>query len=355
MGYRIGFFVQTVSGYSSHPYRLILRFIENHFEFQRIDFALNPKVQEYGRGWPVFIGEPVVFFEDSDGTISNTTSFSAIPIRERKEIENNGLEFLVPSINEVSPLLLFNGQIAIPCLEEGNKEQLFTSSLVLYHIIDTFYTNTFKTEAPDQCLKACKDAVRRFHHYIDNINLYAELATLKVVISDYLRTKVGDDDTYYVYRDASISSSIINSDTYLRQLVDIGHSELAKESGYTNHLEKYTWDILSKEGYVLGELKEDSLEKEKQRILARYSFDEHLAQLLYEGYQEEKRKQFISKKLIERLPEYKNAIMSQFHLDDIRINDDWRKKLRQWGVPNYDSERILSEMNEILKRITTVS
>lgn len=125
-----------------------------------------------------------------------------------------------------------------------------------------------------------KKIIAKFKEHIDSFHINEILSSIQVRVWDYYKSKIGDDDTYYIYREAKILNDSIKVDNYIKEIIGLGEHCIYKDSGYTNQLKKYAKDFL--ETHPLGDYTDDILEKEKQRLCSMYSKEEHMAYLFFE-------------------------------------------------------------------------
>ena len=94
-----------------------------------------------------------------------------------------------------------------------------------------------------------------------------------MTVSESFITKVGGDDRYKVYRTASISNEVASQDEYLRKIWGLGEECIHSDSGYTSAYNMRIKDL------IVGEYKDSVLEEEKNRLMLKYSKEEHLGYL----------------------------------------------------------------------------
>ena len=94
-----------------------------------------------------------------------------------------------------------------------------------------------------------------------------------MTVSESFINKVGGDDSYRVYRTASISNEVASQDEYLKKIWGLGEECIHSDSGYTSAYNMRIKDL------IVGEYKDSVLEEEKNRLMLKYSKEEHLGYL----------------------------------------------------------------------------
>lgn len=356
MKYKIGFFYNT-----PHYHSLYYTFESDHFEFKlsSLSYEGNHPHQYSNMGYYSF-DYPVIYEEDDMGRMVNARLLSSIPVHEQHTLTGKGFEILIPPRNGDTPKVFLDGT----CLIEGNdtedKTTIFNNTVLFYFSIQ-FYSLAVKNPVlPEDKLKACIAAMKEIRLYLNNLDLYKELDSLSVRVYGHLRCKIGDDDTYSVYRIADSSSEVIRKDSYLSSLIGIGEQCIWRESAYSGHLESDAWKYLSEEGYLRGTYDNEMLEKEKNRIIKLYSEDTHIGHLLYDRYQENQRKTHFAYTWDSKLNDFKRILYQGFNFDRIEGNIKLQKMTYPLGSSGYKTvssdtqESVLKEINTYLFTLTLV-
>ena len=351
--YKFGYYIVTSSGFDKSPERLLCVLKKGRLSFAMANIDLSPAMKDYHSPYLYYLGLPVVYMQSKDGVISDIFPVKDIPVAQKESLNGKGFEIEIPSGKDDSPKLWLNGKCIINYTDPSQPIPMFSNAVMLIHIGEAFYKQCHKFTNLASFEEASVNKVKELSSSIKAINLHKELEGLKVRISDYLKTKVGDDDTYYVYREAYVDSPIIKNDTYLSNLVGLGEREIARDSGYSNNLAFNIWNSLSAMGYYMGEYDEAKLEQEKLRIISNYSFEEHLGTLLGETLYDYRRKESLSEKMKDDIMVYTSILNEQFHVADINKNDEWRKLAQKWSIPSSDHVNMLTMMNKIVENITT--
>lgn len=119
-----------------------------------------------------------------------------------------------------------------------------------------------------------KGVISKFKEYIDSIDLERILDSLWVKVWDYHRTKIGDDDTYSVYREAKLLDDTTITDSYLKYIIGLGKECIERDSGYTSYFQK--------PNIPFGVYENEVLAAEKRKIIDKYSKEEHMGWLFYD-------------------------------------------------------------------------
>lgn len=210
-----------------------------------------------------------------------------------------------------------------------------------------------KEASPAILIDTYMEYVKKLKRYLDKINIYELLSDLKVTVEDHLKTKIGGDDTYSIYRSAEVSSPIVQKDNYLQRIIGTCNTCIYKDSGYTNKLELYAKDFIK--DHPLGKYTGDMLEMEKQRIIARYSKEEHLGFLMAERFIEKEKNRAYELPLWETIlnDAYKDLFIN-FRLINIS-NDDRNFEKRMYVFRNrfIDVNKEIDAINSYVREITT--
>ena len=200
-----------------------------------------------------------------------------------------GFSFVIDESTLTSELL-FNGRTFIDSAVDGGISAKDLAHLLAKIVsakkVITKLNQTIKYLDPDDPQRR-KQVIKDFEKIINSFDINNILSSLNVEVSDYLRTKRGDDDTYYIYRKAELTDKSVIIDNYIDNLIGIGEKCIYKDSGYTNKLESYANSFL--EEHPLGVYKGEMLEKEKARIVSMYSKEEHMANLFFEQLDKQKK------------------------------------------------------------------
>jgi hypothetical protein len=255
---------------------------------------------------------PIVYKQDKLGQLNELTFLSSIPLRGRHSLTGIGLEFDIPlkhTIKESS--LWYNGQRLFSI---KSKENMLYKAIIYCHTIYTYYSQVNKWLSEEERIECYIELVNAIERYLDLINLDDILSDLNVNVYGHYRCKIGDDDTYTVYRTASLSSPVAKNDMYLKSLIGVGTKEIDKDSGYTSQLVRYSKEYLSSKGISFGNYSGNVIEKEKERIKSMYSRQTHFAYLLYCHELDIKYEKLSARGLIGLEENFKNFLEEGFHI-----------------------------------------
>lgn len=117
-----------------------------------------------------------------------------------------------------------------------------------------------------------RDVIKLIEEEVDKLDINSIIDSYKTTVSEWTKTKIGDDDTFY----SETHRCSYYSDAYLETILPIYHSEY-KDSGYTTN-----WPWTSKE-----EIDKMHLEDSRIREIAKksYSKEAHITYLIKEYIQ----------------------------------------------------------------------
>ena len=217
----------------------------------------------------------------SENRVYDVKFFIDFPIND--DADNcSGFSFLVKK-SEYTSTLMYNKEPFANNLIESDKEkkllQIITNIVVAKKQMSSLSEVAYYI-SPNSLEEEKKKVVRNFKKHIDSFDMNKILSSLYVNVWGHLRTKLGDDDTYSIFREAKLLDESIIIDDFIKKIIGLGKECIYKDSGYTNQLERYAEDFL--EFHPLGVYSGETLEREKQRILSMYTKEEHMAFLFYE-------------------------------------------------------------------------
>lgn len=178
--------------------------------------------------------------------------------------------------------------------------------------------------------------ITAFKKYLNSIDLRKMLSSLYVKVWDQYYSLRGSD-SYYVYRLAKFTDGTEIEDSYLKQLIGIGQICL-----FEDHCDSSSF---YKPNIPLGVYNQEELENEKQRIISKYSKEEHMTWLFYNLLYEQKHKQ-------EKWDYWEYYRQSSLHLLDENFNFSKIKEMVSSDLKCIDIEkRPLSKLNDYIFRI----
>ena len=365
MIFKIGFFYNLTHS-SSHDNRLLVVFDDNHISFKLFDSLLIPrKLNLYNLGYYDF-SMPVIYREDDKGDIVELLFFRDIPVYSDLS-RRDGFYIFSPSIewgnvpeyscdlNLLSDVdVLYNGQSVIDGNIIGAKIQSSIFKIVVqFYLVRNRVLLLRRESEPMTLMEPYLEQINEIKSYIDSVNISEIISDLHVSVEDFLRTKLGDDNTYYIYRTASVSNPLASEDQYISKIIGIGRTCIYKDCGYTNKLELYSSDFIKEHplGVYFGEI----LENEKKRILSKYSKEEHMGFLLADRFIERERRRGYELPKLERiLKKIIEILFVKFKLSVIS-NEDREFEKRMYKLTNRynDAKKELETINNSIKNATT--
>lgn len=176
---------------------------------------------------------------------------------------------------------------------------------------------------------------------VDSYNLEDILTSLSVVVTDFYRSKVGDDDSYSIDRTACIKDKSVKTDEYIDKVIGLGTECIHSDGGYTSNLRAYAPKI------YIGEYKGEELENEKKRILSNYSKAEHLSYIIFTKLEEKERAldEIGSWKIYK--DKTKDKLDSEFFIDTLSHIDE----RFFYGNYNVAFSDLLGKVNSLIRRI----
>lgn len=169
---------------------------------------------------------------------------------------------------------------------------------------------------PDEYRRTKEVITRDLKRIVESYNMKEILSSLNVVVSDFYRSKVGGDDSYRIDRSAWLSDKSAKTDEYINKVIGIGEKCIHSDSGYTSNLRAYAPDV------YIGKYMDEELEKEKQRILSKYSKEEHMAYLIFSKLEEKECAIIEREEWKEPINELKKRLESEFCLSKISEIDE---------------------------------
>lgn len=317
MSYKLGFFYNLPFSFR-HSNRLIVAFDYDHLTFRRIQKELLPRMNSSNMSYYSF-DYPILYTEDHSGEISSISFLSDIPVRYNTKIEGKGLELFVPFWGLKNPqnaCVCINDYLRVRTQETAPFVQIFDNGKELFTLPDflfrnrllyddnlldvnpasLFYRSVITYSILSRIVNSIRSNAKRFsvfsvlHDYSPFDNMYKVihgikdyvnsfeiedlLQDLEVEVSEHFRHKIGDDDSYSVHRQATLSSPIANNDNYLKNLIGIGGTQIYSDSGYCSA------ESMRLENLITGKYTGQILEDEKQKIISSYSKEEHLGYIL---------------------------------------------------------------------------
>lgn len=129
-------------------------------------------------------------------------------------------------------------------------------------------------------------------HKLHSIDLESVLSSLYVEVSDlYVHDRSECDWVYEVRRTAKLDENVI-VDKYIKDLIGLGERVVVHQNyGYKCNEEKESLEFIQE--HPLGVYKGRQLQREKKRILSKYSKECHMASLIFEEIGRQRKAEFI--------------------------------------------------------------
>lgn len=353
MDIKLGYFYNIINnGYNRN--RLLLYFAHNCLRFKLFDPALMPsnkKTTNMG-GYYRCLGDPVIYQEDVNGEVKSIIFLSDLQTFDNRD-EIMGFTIGEPDLVNKCTTLYYDGKDVFAD-EKLTSELLFYKSVIHHYAVRKKVWFLRHEADPKILIDPCLKYVKQIKTYIDTIDIAEILKDLKVTVHDHYRNKIGGDDSYYIDREASVSSQLAYSDEYLKTVIGIGHHNIYSDSGYTSNLKAYAKDFI--EENPLGEYDGELLEKEKTKIIASYSKEEHMGYLLSKRFIErEYNRAYRLPEWEKALPDAEKVLMDDFHFGAVS-NDGRRFETKMYNMGSLCGDAAIKELekiNESIRESTT--
>lgn len=375
--YKIGYYYQNrlMRDEFHHNNRLVASFVDDHLEFKFINGDLWTHFYErleYSRYKDDFFRQnrffrqfnpynyrddcldyPVIFAEDNDGLVQELFFFSDVPVAKKNRIDE-GFSISEPGKDIYSTFLFYNGEGIFPSnIDETSHELLFYKT-VIHQFAVKRKVEFIKKESEPTCEYFLQDDVKRIKEYLDSIDLENILSDLKVIVDEWHHVKLGDDDSYGIYRTISVSNPLAKDDDYLRRVIKPGSEDLYSVRAFSpwNTLRYEASDFLEK--HPLGEYTGELLENEKRRIISSYSREDHLIHLLIKRFVDRDKFRLELPIWEKRLQEISDCLSNKFHLNELLKIREYRSRIRTCDFTDSDDvAKELSSINNYIKQFTT--
>ena len=270
-------------------------------------------------GFCGFLTFPVLCRVDKE-EILECIYLDKIPVYNSHPTPSTGFAICIDESME-KPVLLYNNEYFPKVFIESEYERRFVD-LTLLRAAAVHQTKIYRKEMsyidPYQPDNVKWGVIKKYKSYIDKIDINDILKTLYVNVSESYRCKIGDDDTYSIFRTARITDESIVIDDYLKDIIGIGERVcIYKDSGYTSvyNLANYAEGFRAK--HPIGEYEGDMLEQEKQRIIAQYSKEEHMAYLFYSQLRKQAEVERVFNKWMELKQKTDRDLDSYYHTNQL--------------------------------------
>lgn len=275
--FKFGFFFHLPANGRLYQ-ELVLGFDGKMFRFYFVDNDIIPSKYHnstdryYELDWSVL-------YSSQGNKVTNIIFFNDLNIEDLSFKNISSLQFKVIVGESAESNDLIYGSKSIFENNYLTEREIEFGKLVLEKFISNQYLDKLRAEATYISASDIyrehkwKGVVNRYKEYIDSVDLEKILNSLWVKVWDYHKTKIGDDDTYYVYREAKLLDGTIITDPYLKNIIGLGEDCVERESGYTSYFPR--------PNIPFGVYENEILAAEKRRIIDRYSKEEHMGWLFY--------------------------------------------------------------------------
>ena len=275
--YKFGFFFHLPANGRLYQ-ELVLGFDGEIFRFYFVDNDMIPNKYHYSTDIYYKLNLPILYRAQGN-KVTNIIFFNDLIIEDltEKSICSQQIKVIVGDSSESNDLI--DGSKSIFDNNYLTEREIEFGKLILEKFISNQYIDKLKADvtyisASDLHREhKWKGVVKRFKEYINSVDLEKILTSLWVKVWDYHKTKIGDDDTYYVYREAKLLDGTIITDPYLKNIIGLGKECIEKESGYTSYFPR--------PNIPFGVYENEVLVAEKRKIIGKYSKEEHMGWLFY--------------------------------------------------------------------------
>ena len=149
-------------------------------------------------------------------------------------------------------------------------------------------------------------------HKLNSVDLKSILSSLYVEIRDlYLHSRRECDWVYEVKRTARLDDDNVVVDKYISDLIGLGENVVIHQNyGYKCNEEKESLEFI--EAHPIGVYKGRQLQREKKRIISKYSRECHMASLIFEEIGRQRNAEYISNAWQMKAHECANSIDKEF-------------------------------------------
>lgn len=264
----IGYYLHFPSN-SGGSYELVIGFYKDRHKFFLLDNKRTPSKYRDLTFAYYDLSMPLLFWvNDNEDTLFKILFLDEILIEEKPKT-NNALYILSGNTNAF-PYLQENGENVISKYDYTDIEKKY---IKLY--IERLYLNRRISEIDKSNMHSyelAKDAhiqkIKEGIDYVLRLDIDKILSRLSIIVWDRHRTKIGGDDTYWVYQLTSIEDKTLYIDEYLTSLFQLGEKCIIEESGYTSYFPHPE--------IIFGKYDEDHLKPIREEYKGKYSKIEHL-------------------------------------------------------------------------------
>ena len=337
--YHFGFYYHFPS--TVQKYKQVVLLLQNGmFMFKEVASDLIPFKKRSMTSAYYNLSMPVICSLNSN-TVSEVVFLYDIPVSNGNN--EDGFSFEINTDNR-STVLKYNNK---PFIDDNITDK---KDLQFAHLIEEYVgankrimtlNQIISFITPDRYRRSKEIITRDLMEIVDSYNLEDILTSLSVVVTDFYRSKVGDDDSYSIDRTACIKDKSVKTDEYIDKVIGLGTECIHSDGGYTSNLRAYAPKI------YIGEYKGEELENEKKRILSNYSKAEHLSYIIFTKLEEKERAldEIGSWKIYK--DKTKDKLDSEFFIDTLSHIDE----RFFYGNYNVAFSDLLGKVNSLIRRI----
>ena len=177
---------------------------------------------------------------------------------------------------------------------------------------------------------------------VESYDIQRIVSSMNVVVEDGHRSKIGDDDHYWIIRTAYIEDKSISTDGYIDEVLGIGRKEIYSTRGYAS------WESLKATApkVFIGVYSGKTLEDERTKVLSNYSKEEHLAYLIFSKLNDKANATNEIEKWNTKINHIYDNLNTDFMLDKISHLDS-----RYFEGYNVKMSDLLIGLNNLIRRI----
>ncbi len=217
--------------------------------------------------------------------LENNTITEVIFLEDLMSSDKGNNNFFI-DINEKdhSAVLLYNNEPFIDNSIINDRERLFGKylvELVACKKMVSFFEQKVSFISPLRTNEYQDYDIRRITKdlmkIVESYDIKKIVSSMCVVVEEGHRSKIGDDDHYWIIRTAYIEDKSISTDGYIDEVLGIGRKEIYSTRGYAS------WESLraTAPNVFIGVYSGKTLEEERKKVLSNYSKEEHLAYLMF--------------------------------------------------------------------------
>lgn len=363
--FHLGFYLYPSSNLSRESCAnkdIVLGFVDNLFRFFYIERKIIQEdfyISSYGcnnLSIPVFFefeGDNIVdirfiskmpfiknnvYISDSDFIIFNSESYIKKNLINGEELDIPGI-LLVDNSYSDKEIRFMQLIITKLQLEKASERLRLARTIFPDHYYNDFYMKAFGSKSFKNHMSK---TICEYKKIINSTDIKKLVQSLSVRVKTY-RTiesimQKNAENKLEIYREAKLLDGTVIEDEYLKALIGLGEICISKENEYgffkTNRVENGNY-----EGKIL--------EKEKKRIIRKYSKEDHMAWLFYEQLKKENNNKLDLEKVEKYLLRNKESLNFEYSFDEIEKGVSMIYNL--FGTKNDDKNEHLFYLNKYIE------